>query len=982
MLNIIFGPAMGIMSRLRFGLKIGLIGLLFLAPLAALLIYLYGKLHTEIQSSETERLGVQQIVPGRYLLQEIQDHRGTSVLALSGDQAAKEKLFAIESRLEDRLQVMTVLDETTGVALKTTAAFAELKKQWADLKTHNLQYTPEENLKSHNAFIDALSNYWTLISDKSGLTVDPDLNSFSILDAAAFRLPHVMASIGRLRALGLGILARHDLTPEEKTEFVVLERLYAVFFPDMLSDYTKAIEENPALGAALNAKIKQMNDAAQHFTKTGAAAIINGDFSMKPADYFRDASTAVDAIFGLFDVTMDQLDGLLVARINRLEWNLTMIFGGSAAVLAVVFYLFAGMLFSVLRSLKSIEAGAERLARGDVSQAVDSHSRDELREVGAAVNSVVQTLQKFTKAELDMARAHNEEGRISEEMRAGAFPGAYGDMARNLNAMVKGHIDIQIRFNELMSEYAGGRFENRMPPLPGERRAISDAAEQVRSGLEASAKTAEFNALIKAALDCVDNAVGVADKQANMIYLNPAFMTLLRKNEAGIRQKIPGFDAEKAIGASAGLLFDNSRAAVTRLCALTKPHEMHQALAGRVFHVVDSPIFDKNGERLGVTGRWADVTEQLNAEKEVAALVEAAASGDFGKRIAEADKSGFMLQMVQGLNKVLGTSEQALGEIARILKALAQGDLSQDICADFKGVFAELKDNSNETIERLRDIISQIREASLSINTAAREIAAGNNDLSQRTEEQASSLEETASSMEEFASTVKANAENAQQANRLASEAAESAERGGQVVAQVVATMNGITESNRAIADITTLIDGIAFQTNLLALNAAVEAARAGEQGRGFAVVASEVRSLAQRAAEAAKDIKAVIAASVGKVDEGARLVGSAGHAMSEIVAQVRRVSSIIGEIAAASKEQSGGIEQVNQAITSIDQITQQNAALVEEATAAARSLEEQSDTLVQSVAVFKTAQANGAAPRRKSAAQRTVVADGKVLLH
>ena len=232
----------------------------------------------------------------------------------------------------------------------------------------------------------------------------------------------------------------------------------------------------------------------------------------------------------------------------------------------------------------------------------------------------------------------------------------------------------------------------------------------------------------------------------------------------------------------------------------------------------------------------------------------------------------------------------------------------------------------------------------------------GNNDLSRRTEKQASSLEETASSVEELATTVRQNAENAIQATRLAEEASKAALRGGEVVGHVVATMSGITESNREIADITTLIDGIAFQTNLLALNAAVEAARAGEQGRGFAVVASEVRSLAQRAAEAAKEIKAVIAASVGKVDEGAKLVESAGTAMDEIVAQVSRVTAIIGEIAGASTEQSDGITQVNRAVTRIDQITQQNAALVEEANAAATSMKDQSEALVRSVSVFKLA--------------------------
>ena len=980
MLNALLAPAMAIMSRLRFGLKIGLIGLLFLAPLTALLAYLYGKLHTEIQYSETERLGVQQIVPGRYLLKELQDHRGTSVLALSGDPAAKERLSAIQSRLEDRLQVMSVIDETYGTTLKTREAFADLKKQWNDLKTHNMEYTPDESLKHHNAFINALFDYWSLSSDKSGLTTDPDMDTMNLGDAAIMKTPEVLKSVGRMRFWGTRILTRKDMTPEEKTDFIVLQKFYESYFPDLQADYTKAIEANPALSGVLGTKIKEMDDTVQSFINNDAAAIINGDFSATPDDYFKHASIATDAIYGLFDVTMEQLDGLLVARVDRLENNLILIFGGTAAVLAVVFYLFAGMLFSVLRSLKSIEAGAVRLAQGDVSELVDSHSSDELREVGGAVNSVVQTLQKFTKSELDMARAHNEHGRISETMRASEFPGAYGDMARNLNAMVKGHIDVQTRFTELMGDYASGKFDHRMPPLPGERKAISDAAEGVRAELEANAKTAQFNALIKAALDCVDNAVGVADKQANMVYLNPAFMALLRKNEAGIRQKIPGFDAEKAVGASAGLLFDDPRAAVARLCTLSKPHAEQQTLAGRIFQVVDSPIFDEKGERLGVTGRWADITEQLAAEKEVGALVEAAAAGDFSHRLAEDGKSGFMLQMAQGLNQILGTSEQALSEIGRILKALADGDLSQNIETDFRGVFAELRVNSNSTIERLRGIITQIREASESINTAAREIATGNNDLSRRTEEQATSLEETASSLEEFAATVRQNAANAQEANRLASEASESAQRGGEVVGQVVSTMNGITETNREIADITTLIDGIAFQTNLLALNAAVEAARAGEQGRGFAVVASEVRALAQRAADAARAIKTVITNSVGKVEDGAKLVASAGAAMEDIVTQVRHVTVIIGEIAAASKEQSGGIEQVNQAVTSIDQITQQNAALVEEATAAARSLEEQSGNLVRAVAVFNTADARG--ERRHASSSRSTSRNSVAAMH
>ncbi|MFT3800071.1 MAG: methyl-accepting chemotaxis protein [Burkholderiaceae bacterium] len=313
-----------------------------------------------------------------------------------------------------------------------------------------------------------------------------------------------------------------------------------------------------------------------------------------------------------------------------------------------------------------------------------------------------------------------------------------------------------------------------------------------------------------------------------------------------------------------------------------------------------------------------------------------------------------MRQIGAGLNQVMSTSEAGLNDVARVLRAIAQGDLTERIDGEYHGTFGELKSYTNRTVEQLSRIVREIQEATGSIGTAAKEIAQGNADLSTRTEQQAASLEETAASMEELTSTVRQNADNARQANQLAVGASDVAVRGGGVVSEVVQTMTGISESSRKIVDIIAVIDGIAFQTNILALNAAVEAARAGEQGRGFAVVATEVRNLAQRSAEAAKEIKALIEDSVNRVDVGTKLVDEAGTTMSEIVASVKRVTDIMAEITVASQEQSSGIEQVNQAVTSMDEVTQQNAALVEEATAAAESLEEQSRALVQTVAVFK----------------------------
>jgi methyl-accepting chemotaxis protein len=303
-----------------------------------------------------------------------------------------------------------------------------------------------------------------------------------------------------------------------------------------------------------------------------------------------------------------------------------------------------------------------------------------------------------------------------------------------------------------------------------------------------------------------------------------------------------------------------------------------------------------------------------------------------------------------------------LNEAIEIAHKVASGDLTSNITVgSTKSSTGRLLQALKEMNDSLIDLVGKVRSGTDQIATASGEIASGNSDLSQRTEEQASSLEETASSMEELTSTVRQNADNARQANQLAAGASEVAVKGGAVVGQVVQTMSSINESSKKIVDIISVIDGIAFQTNILALNAAVEAARAGEQGRGFAVVATEVRTLAQRSAAAAKEIKELISDSVAKVEDGTRLVDEAGTTMDEIVSAVKRVTDIMSEISAASQEQSSGIEQVNQAVTQMDEVTQQNAALVEEAAAAAESMQEQAQSLSQAVSIFRLSGGHGA---------------------
>ncbi|CAN4279031.1 methyl-accepting chemotaxis protein [Pseudoxanthomonas sp. LjRoot125] len=490
---------------------------------------------------------------------------------------------------------------------------------------------------------------------------------------------------------------------------------------------------------------------------------------------------------------------------------------------------------------------ANDVSAGKLDGKIDTSRRDEVGQLLTAMQRMQTQVQSVISAQSEMATRHDE-GQISYCMDDSQFPGEYGRMVRDTNALVASHLQAIGDALKIMQRYSVGDLSQDMPKLPGEKANLTETMDATKANLSA-----------------------------------------------------------------------------------------------------------------------------INAE--IKRLAMSAASGDFTQR-GDVDKYQYdFREMIDGLNQLMETTDENLGEVSELLQAIARGDLTARMEGDFHGVFAAMRDDANATVAQLTDIVGRIQDASTSINTAAGEIASGNSDLSRRTEQQAANLEETAASMEELTSTVRQNAESARQANQLAIGAAGVASQGGEVVGKVVTTMRDIEHSSKKISDIISVIDGIAFQTNILALNAAVEAARAGEQGRGFAVVASEVRTLAQRSANAAKEIKGLIETSVDKVADGSKLVNQAGATMSEIVASVQRVTDIMAEISAASQEQSAGIEQVNQTITQMDETTQQNAALVEEASAAARSMEEQALVLSESVSVFKLHHAAAPVAGKPAAASKPAFA-------
>ena len=483
---------------------------------------------------------------------------------------------------------------------------------------------------------------------------------------------------------------------------------------------------------------------------------------------------------------------------------------------------------------------------------------------------------------------------------------------------------------------------------------VMGAMTQMCGNIKANQEQATANARVRSALDVTSCNLMIADANRTIIYMNRSVEKMLRNVEMELRKALPPFSVDKVVGSNMDIFHKNPSHQSHLLGSLRDTYIGNIQVAGLSFRLIANPIFNEKGERLGSVVEWLDRTAEVKAEVEIAQLVEAAAAGNLQLRVDTHSKQGFFLTLAEGLNQLVNTAEKGLNDVARVLGAMAKGDLTEKIDAEYSGTFADLKNYCNDTNQNLTAMMLDIRTAAETIFTASSEIAQGNADLSSRTEQQAANLEETASSMEELTSTVKLNADNAKQANVLAEQASSVAIDGGTLIQKVVVTMDDINQSAKKISDIIGVIDGIAFQTNILALNAAVEAARAGDQGRGFAVVASEVRTLAQRSANAAKDIKSLISDSVQKIESGNSLVNKSGETMKEIVNSIKRVNDIMSEIAAASNEQSTGIEEVSTAVSQMDEMTQQNAALVEEAAAAAESLQSQADQLNRSVGQFR----------------------------
>jgi len=760
----------------------------------------------------------------------VQQHRGLSGAVLAGNAALTTQRDARADELQAAFAAVDAVMRANYSHPQTLAEWAGSGSEWSAIRGAIRAGTlePADSFARHTALVANLMLVLDRVMDESGLSVDPEVASASLIAATMVELPALAEVLGQTRALGSAYLARGNASDAERARLDMLLDRVTQHLASAERAFSKTFAAQPGL-QPLQAELQVASQRVSALQALARSEVVNADPpTYDSSEFFGRSTEAIDTLFALNGNALKGLFELLETRVRELTWQkyqlaLLILFAvgaGAALGLAVV--------RSIMRQLGGEPAYAtavvRRIAAGDLSEpvVVAGHGPSLLGDM----RDMQGTLQAFVDAQIEMARQH-ELGEIDHRIDAAAFPGSFGRIGESLNALVAAHIDVKMRAIALMGRYAVGDLTRDMDRLPGKKAVITETMDAVKGNL-------------------------------------------------------------------------------------------------------------------------------LAVNRELQRLVAAAADGDFSARGAAGDFQFAFREMVEGLNTLMQQADDGLGDVGNVLDALASGDLTRKVTREYRGAFGKLAGDANATVDRLAGIIGSIKVAVEAIDTAAREIAAGNSDLSGRTEQQAANLEETASSMEELTSTVRQNAENSRQARQLSVGAAEVAVQGGDVVGRVVTTMEAIRASSRRIEDIIGAIDGIAFQTNILALNAAVEAARAGEQGRGFAVVASEVRSLAQRAAESAKEIKGLIAESVATVESGSTLVHEAGRTMSQIVDAVKRVTDIMGEIAAASDEQTSGIEQVNQTIIHMDQVTQQNAALVEEASAAARALETQASGLRDEVAMFR----------------------------
>ena len=590
------------------------------------------------------------------------------------------------------------------------------------------------------------------------------------------------------------------------------------------------------------------------------------------------------------------------------------------------------------RTVGQVRAVTQDVAQGRFSLRItDAPSTGPLHDLCWDLNDMLDQLETCFREQATSLRSASE-GRYFRLAQSGGLHGSFSDALERANGSLRA-----IERNAKAEEQAAADKER--------------AAAERLAAQEAALITAGENLRIRNALDKCSTNVMIADADGQIVYMNETVAQMMRRNEAELRKVLPQFDAQRLIGTNVDCFHRNPAHQRHLLGSLRAAHRTQIKVGSLSFSLSANPVIDAQGQRIGTVVEWADRTAEVATEREIDDVVQAAANGDFGRRLSVEGKDGFFRTLASGINQVMDTSERGLQDVAAMLKAFAEGDLTYRIERDYRGLYAEVKDSANRTAEKLTQVLGEVRAAADALTGAANQVSATAQSLSQSASEQASSVEETTSSIDMMSASITQNSDNAKVTDSMAAKASREATEGGAAVAQTVSAM-------KQIAQKISIVDDIAYQTNLLALNAAIEAARAGEHGKGFAVVAAEVRKLAERSQQAAREIGDLAGSSVATAEH-------AGKLLDAMVPSIQKTSELVQEIAAASGEQSQSVTQIGGAMNQLSKATQQNASASEELAATSEELSGQAAQLQESVAFFALAAQSGEPARPALGSER-----------
>ncbi len=855
-------------KRMSFGQKLAAMGCTLLLPALILMGLLYHEENKAIDFAQKEIYGSEYLVPLQQFVLHVAEHRGLSNIYLKSGNSNAGAIMQSRNRVATGIEAVEKMEALYGEVLETSQSWHTIKEQWKQLEGHVLNLTAEQSFKQHTALINDVLSLFVTVGDNSNLILDPDLDSFYLMDMQVIRLPELIEKLGLLWGYAAGLVGHESLTQTELIKLIVLKEHVVTRLDKVITNIKTAVAENNALSSDFSDIEHNLSKEINIFL-TSIDHLMTETSKVTAEEIFSHGATSITLVNKLYDVTAPNLKTLLENRILGFQKHLYSSLAGIACLIVLVSFLGYLLIRYFKKQIGIISNTFYSLTDGEFRNTLDLTGQDE-----------------------------------------------FGGMMRGMQGM-------QVKLNVDLAE----------------------AKEQAISGQR-----------IQQALDTVESCVMVANNNLEIIYMNETVKEMFKNAEAEIQQQLPKFKADELLGTNIDVFHENPAHQRGMLEKLKTTFRSTLVIGGRHLDIVANPVNTEDGEKVGIVVEWLDRTQEVKIEREIEAIVEDVKAGNLRSRLETADKEGFFETLSIGFNELTENIENVFSDISNSMQSMASGDLSNRITSNYQGTYLDCKNNINTSMEKIAAIVSQVNDSAEFINNSAQEIASGNNNLSNRVEQQAANLEETASSMEELTSTVKNNADNAQQANQVATSARQLAEKGGAIVTSAVSAMDEINVSSNKIAEIIGVIDEIAFQTNLLALNASVEAARAGEQGRGFSVVATEVRNLAQRSATAAKESKDLIQTSLQKVRSGTEFVNQTGSSLNEIVTGVKKVGDIVAEIAAASAEQSQGIEQVNQAVSQMDEITQQNAALAEEASASSVAMSDQSTSMSQLLSFFKSA--------------------------